>query len=56
MKRYKVEITEETPNGHGWWIFHPKAHQEVIFAVILTEEQIDVIAVMQNTLSSKEEK
>lgn len=53
-KRFKVEICQETvlTNGNrSFW--KPQSVEKIIFQIILPEEEIDIRAVMQQTVAGR---
>jgi len=52
MKKYKIEISQETLNEerHQWCKRHI---EETIFQIILSEEEIDIKAVLKQIVAGK---
>ncbi len=55
MKRYKITIYEESPNGKGFFgVLQRQSTEEAIFQVILTEDKVDIQKVMETVVGGKE--
>lgn len=53
MKRYKIQISQENSNEKNS-VFLNRSKEEMIFQVILPDEEIDIKAVMKQIVAGKE--
>ncbi len=52
MKKYKIGISQEVTNGKEHSIFN-RSKEEIIFQIILPEEEIDLKAVLRQIVAGK---